>query len=162
LDTSALSSPFSGSAGEEIPLFGDSSESSGNYPLPSENESIQQQTTPVSEDQLFNVVSSFHKEAHMETAGRDVQIVRDQEGIGKTKPVESFDHEPVNERAMKRMKNTLAARRYRQRRLEEVELLDKRVKELQEELSTARVEAKWWKMEARRWQEQAQDQHRPG
>jgi hypothetical protein len=57
----------------------------------------------------------------------------------------------------KRTKNTLAARKYRQKRQQEVEVLDKRVKELEEQLTMAKVETKWWKMEAERWKNLAQD-----
>lgn len=56
----------------------------------------------------------------------------------------------------KRVRNTIAARRYRQRRQKEVEILDKKVKDLEQELSTTRMETKWWQMEARRWQELAE------
>lgn len=56
----------------------------------------------------------------------------------------------------KRSRNTVAARRYRERRQKEVEILDKKVKELEHELSTTRMETKWWQMEARRWQELAE------
>lgn len=56
----------------------------------------------------------------------------------------------------KRLKNTIAARRYRERRQKEVEILDKKVKELEHELSTTKMETKWWQMEARRWQELAE------
>ncbi|CUM63888.1 uncharacterized protein PRCAT00001476001 [Priceomyces carsonii] len=53
----------------------------------------------------------------------------------------------------KRVKNTLAARRYRERRQKEVEILDERVRELEKELSSSLFEARWWKMEAQRWRE---------
>lgn len=56
----------------------------------------------------------------------------------------------------KRVRNTVAARRYRQRRQKEVEILDKKVKELEHELSATKMETKWWQMEARRWQELAE------
>lgn len=59
------------------------------------------------------------------------------------------------ENSTKRARNTLAARNYRQRRLEEVEVLSKKVKEL-EELSRSKLEATWWQMEARRWREYAE------
>ncbi|KAA8915893.1 hypothetical protein TRICI_001907 [Trichomonascus ciferrii] len=57
----------------------------------------------------------------------------------------------------KRAKNTIAARKYRQKRQQEVEVLDKRVKELEEQLTMAKVETKWWKMEAERWKSLAED-----
>lgn len=56
----------------------------------------------------------------------------------------------------KRVRNTIAARRYRQRRQKEVEILDKKVKELEHELSTTKMETKWWQMEAQRWQKLAE------
>lgn len=56
----------------------------------------------------------------------------------------------------KRVRNTIAARRYRERRQKEVEILDKKVKELEQDLNTTKMEAKWWKMEAQRWQELAE------
>lgn len=56
----------------------------------------------------------------------------------------------------KRVKNTIAARRYREKRQKEVEILDKKVKELEHEVSTAKMETKWWQMEVRRWQELAE------
>ncbi|KAK9454034.1 hypothetical protein V1511DRAFT_530754 [Dipodascopsis uninucleata] len=62
----------------------------------------------------------------------------------------------VDQQAAKRMKNTLAARKYRQKREEEIEILDRRVKELEEKLSLSKVEVQWWKMEAERWQRLAE------
>lgn len=59
----------------------------------------------------------------------------------------------------KRSKNTMAARKYRQKRQQEVEVLDKRVKELEEQLTMAKVETKWWQMEAERWKSLAQDKN---
>lgn len=59
-------------------------------------------------------------------------------------------------RNAKRIKNTLAARRYRRKRQEEIEVLDKRVKELEKELDKAKLEARWWKMEASRWRQLAE------
>lgn len=56
----------------------------------------------------------------------------------------------------KRVRNTIAARRYRERRQKEVEILDKKVKELEQDLNTAKMETKWWQMEAQRWQELAE------
>ena len=55
----------------------------------------------------------------------------------------------------KRTRNTLAARRYRQRRQEEVEILDTKVRELELELAKAKLEAKGWQMESQRWKEMA-------
>lgn len=57
----------------------------------------------------------------------------------------------------KRARNTLAARKYRERRQKELDVLDQRVKALENELESARLEAKWWKMEASRWQECAKN-----
>lgn len=62
------------------------------------------------------------------------------------------DSAPDEENFTKRARNTIAARKYRQRRLEEVEVLSKKVKELEEELSKSKLETSWWQMEARRWQ----------
>lgn len=56
----------------------------------------------------------------------------------------------------KRVRNTMAARRYRQRRQEEVEILDKKVEELEDELSKTKLDTKWWQMEAQRWRELAE------
>ncbi|KAK9235604.1 hypothetical protein V1525DRAFT_409569 [Lipomyces kononenkoae] len=61
-----------------------------------------------------------------------------------------------SESATKRSTNTLAARRYRQKRQEEVDVLDNRVKELEKELAMAKLETKWWQMEAQRWQKLAE------
>jgi hypothetical protein len=66
------------------------------------------------------------------------------------------EEEGSDEQAMKRRKNTLAARKYRQRRQEETDVLAKRVTELEKELDVAKLEARWWKMEASRWQQMAQ------
>lgn len=66
----------------------------------------------------------------------------------KTSPVEVST-------VTKRTRNTLAARRYRQRRQEEVEILDTKVRELEAELAKAKLEAKWWQMESQRWKEMA-------
>lgn len=60
-----------------------------------------------------------------------------------------------NDEKDKRKRNTLAARKYRQRRIQEIEVLDNRVKELEQKLNTANLETKWWKMEAERWKELA-------
>ncbi|CCE78567.1 Piso0_001194 [Millerozyma farinosa CBS 7064] len=57
----------------------------------------------------------------------------------------------------KRARNTLAARKYRERRQKELDVLDKRVKALENELESAKLEAKWWKMEASRWQAYAKN-----
>lgn len=64
----------------------------------------------------------------------------------KASPVDSSN---VN----KRTRNTLAARRYRQRRQQEVDVLDNKVKELEDELAKAKLEAQWWQMESKRWKE---------
>jgi hypothetical protein len=66
----------------------------------------------------------------------------------KTSPVEVAS-------VTKRTRNTLAARRYRQRRQEEVEILDTKVRELEQEVAKAKLEAQWWQMEAQRWKEMA-------
>lgn len=58
---------------------------------------------------------------------------------------------------LKQNRNTLAARRYRQKRQEEVEVLDKRVKELEKQLSDATLQAKWWEMEAQRWKSMVEE-----
>lgn len=63
---------------------------------------------------------------------------------------------PQSEESSKRLKNTIAARRYRERRQKEVEILDGKVEELESKLLEARLEAKWWKMEAQRWREFAE------
>lgn len=62
----------------------------------------------------------------------------------------------------KRTRNTLAARRYRQRRQEEVEILDTKVRELELELAKAKLEAKWWQMESQRWKEMAKKEENEG
>ncbi|KNE01780.2 hypothetical protein QG37_01119 [Candidozyma auris] len=54
------------------------------------------------------------------------------------------------------MRNTLAARRYRERQRKDVEILDNRIKQIEEELNSARLEIMWWKMESQRWREEAE------
>lgn len=60
----------------------------------------------------------------------------------------------------KRVRNTIAARRYRERRQKELEILDKKVKELEQDLNTSKMETKWWQMEAQRWRELAEKRER--
>lgn len=62
----------------------------------------------------------------------------------------------INENKSKRLKNTLAARRYRERQRKEVEILDSGIKKLELELSNTKMELMWWKMEAEKWRELAQ------
>lgn len=52
--------------------------------------------------------------------------------------------------------NALAARKYREKRKKEVDVLLDRIQELEESLSTANLESKWWKMEAQRWKDAAE------
>ncbi|EGV62635.1 hypothetical protein CANTEDRAFT_115182 [Yamadazyma tenuis ATCC 10573] len=61
-----------------------------------------------------------------------------------------------SEADVKRVKNTMAARRYRERQRKDVEILDARIKQLEEELATSRLEVVWWKMEAEKWRSQAE------
>lgn len=57
--------------------------------------------------------------------------------------------------AKKRAINTLAARKYRKQRQQEVEKLEERIRQLENERSNLDIEVKWWKMEAQRWKELA-------
>lgn len=56
----------------------------------------------------------------------------------------------------KRIRNTLAARRYRERQRKDVEVLDARVRQVEHELSQAKLEIMWWKMESSRWKEEVE------
>lgn len=56
----------------------------------------------------------------------------------------------------KRMRNTMAARRYRERQRRDVEVLDSRIKQLEDELNKSKLEVMWWKMESKRWEEKAE------
>lgn len=57
----------------------------------------------------------------------------------------------------KKLRNTMAARRYRQRQRQDIELLDARIKQLELELVSAKLETRWWQMEAGRWESQAKN-----
>lgn len=92
----------------------------------------------------------------------------DSSQIGKCQECQECDHKgstyhsPTKEEiasnralSVKRRKNTLAARKYRQKNLEEKQLLAQKVTELEKQLDVARLEAKWWQMEADRWKQTA-------
>ncbi|RLV85508.1 hypothetical protein JA9_001509 [Meyerozyma sp. JA9] len=99
-------------------------------------------------------VDHSHDAMAAKTAGDEVDSVRKRlekrkrRNAPKTSPVEVAS-------VTKRTRNTLAARRYRQRRQEEVEILDTKVRELEQEVAKAKLEAQWWQMEAQRWKEMA-------
>ncbi|KAL6024481.1 hypothetical protein ACNR91_001680 [Candidozyma auris] len=84
----------------------------------------------------------------------DVDKIRKRLRKRKHRPSESgVKSIPAND---KRMRNTLAARRYRERQRKDVEILDNRIKQIEEELNSARLEIMWWKMESQRWREEAE------
>lgn len=90
------------------------------------------------------------------SSGEVDQIRRRIEKRKKRQYYQSRNLNTLNEHD-KRARNTLAARKYRERRQKELDVLDKRVKALENELESAKLEAKWWKMEASRWQEYAKN-----
>lgn len=73
----------------------------------------------------------------------------------KKRQVRPREQEDVVESDTKRGRNTLAARRYRERQRKDVEVLDARIRQIEEELNKARLEAMWWKAESSRWKEEA-------
>lgn len=66
------------------------------------------------------------------------------------------DNEKVT-KGEKIRKNTLAARRYRQRQAQEIETFDKRMKELEDKFALATEETKKWKLEAEYWKNIAEN-----
>lgn len=66
------------------------------------------------------------------------------------------DNEKVT-KGEKIRKNTLAARRYRQRQAQEIETFDKRMKELEEKFALVSEETKKWKLEAEYWKNIAEN-----
>lgn len=88
----------------------------------------------------------------MSVSNDDIDKVRKRLSKRKHRPLElKPDQAPKSD---KRMRNTLAARRYRERQRKDVEVLDSRIKQMEEELNKAKLEAMWWKMESKRWKEE--------
>lgn len=91
-------------------------------------------------------------EPRMSVSNDDIDKVRKRISKRKHRPLElKPDQVPKSD---KRMRNTLAARRYRERQRKDVEVLDSRIKQMEEELNKAKLEAMWWKMESKRWKEE--------
>lgn len=110
-------------------------------------------------DQSNDIPSVCTKDGSVKSDARtsleDIDDVRKRlEKRKRRNPSKSLLPEDVS--GTKRVRNTLAARRYRQRRQKEVEILDEKLQELQRELSSAKLETKWWQMEAQRWKELAE------
>ncbi|KAF3985229.1 hypothetical protein FT663_05382 [Candidozyma haemuli var. vulneris] len=84
----------------------------------------------------------------------DIDKVRKRLSKRKHRPLEvKAEAVPMSD---KRTRNTLAARRYRERQRKDVEVLDSRIKQIEEELNNAKLEIMWWKMESKRWKEEAE------
>lgn len=84
----------------------------------------------------------------------EVELVRSRLKRRKNRPVEAnLEGFEVDS---KRTRNTLAARRYRERQRKDVEVLDARIRQVEQELRNAKQELKRWKTEALKWKEQVQ------
>lgn len=97
----------------------------------------------------------FEKKKNRETEYGDVENVRTRIKRRNNRPnkVESKSNNDT-----RRMRNTMAARRYRERQRSDLEVLDARIRQVEEELRSAKLEIKWWKMESTKWKEEAQRQ----
>lgn len=83
----------------------------------------------------------------------EVEVVRSRIKKRKNRPQDSSESLGGDS---KRVRNTLAARRYRERQRKDVEVLDARVRQVEQELNQAKLEIMWWKMESARWKEEAE------
>lgn len=73
----------------------------------------------------------------------DVEKVRKRLVKRKTRPAKQ---QTALDQDTKRQRNTLAARRYRERQQKDFEILDNRIKQLEKELADSKMETLWWKM----------------
>lgn len=103
-------------------------------------------------DESKDYFAKSKPEPRMPVSNDDIDKVRKRLSKRKHRPLElKPDQVPKSD---KRMRNTLAARRYRERQRKDVEVLDSRIKQMEEELNKAKLEAMWWKMESKRWKEE--------
>lgn len=100
----------------------------------------------------------FLKKRKPETENSDVEQVRSRLKRRSNRPAKAGS---ANGEDSRRMRNTMAARRYRERQRKDVEVLDARIRQMEEELRNAKVEIMWWKMESTRWKEEAQRKSLP-
>lgn len=100
----------------------------------------------VDESQVF-----FHDESLSISGDKDLEEIRKRHLKKRSKPVEEIPKSRIDKRA----KNTLAARKYRERQRKDFEALDSRVKQLEQELALSKLETAWWKMESERWKNEA-------
>ncbi|RAL17201.1 amino acid starvation-responsive transcription factor GCN4 [Aspergillus homomorphus CBS 101889] len=72
-------------------------------------------------------------------------------GVSKRqkKPLKPVEYDPADPHAYKRARNTMAARKSRERKLEHVKDLESRIAELEEELLEAQEREQYWKTKAR-------------
>lgn len=113
-------------------------------------------SVPESTPSVFKFVDEseqFAKKRKPETACGDVEEVRLRIKRRNNRPTKTESKTAENSR---RMRNTMAARRYRERQRKDVEVLDERIKQVEEELRNAKLEILWWKMESNKWKEEAQ------
>lgn len=94
----------------------------------------------------------FVKKENRETNG-DVEKVRTRIKRRNNRPIKT---ESKSNNDSRRMRNTMAARRYRERQRKDVEVLDARIRQVEEELRSAKLEMMWWKLESAKWKEEAQ------
>ncbi|CAH6723892.1 hypothetical protein CLIB1444_22S00584 [[Candida] jaroonii] len=73
----------------------------------------------------------------------EVEKVRKRLVKRKTRPAKQ---QTALDQDTKRQRNTLAARRYRERQQKDFEVLDNRIKQLEKELADSKLETLWWKM----------------
>lgn len=126
------------------------------FETPQEPSSSENSTSPqlrwVDESKEF--FSESRPEPQLSVSSDDIDKVRKRITKRKCRPLEmKLDQAPKSD---KRMRNTMAARRYRERQRRDVEVLDSRVKQLEEELNKSKLEVMWWKMESKRWEEKAE------
>lgn len=126
---------------------GDRSHSGGStspHPAPRPLRWVEPNSTNISSTNTPSFSMGLNSDA---LSARDVR--RSIEKRRKTKVYKNLQSDVSNS-------NALAARKYREKRKKEVDVLLDRIQELEESLSTANLETKWWKMEAQRWKDAAE------
>lgn len=140
---------------DESERFGLQSQTTVPVPTPSvmDTTTTAMSTNAMSTNIMSTALStSLHSSPEIDTK---LESVRKRLEKRKFRPIEMPAE--VQKKSDKKLRNTMAARRYRQRQRHDIEVLDARIKQLEEELVGAKLEAKWWQMEANRWESQAKD-----
>lgn len=100
-----------------------------------------------SDKSMFNDVEEVRKR----------MFKRKRRNIVSTQLISGDNNNETVSKGEKIRKNTLAARRYRQRQAQEIETFDKRMKELEAKFALATEETKRWKLEAEYWKNIAEN-----